>query len=174
MESVKWGLLLVMLLILIPQGTVSAYANADVGNGTRIEFSGRLFETSVCRINGGKELDVDFGRINVKQINGIEYSVIKVLPFACDPNGAPSVKVLIAAANPSEKWANVIKTSSNNLGIAFYDAFNATEIPIGKLIDIDLAMGFLLLRMVPVKESFNVSLKNGDFTASALIVTVYN
>lgn len=168
----KGEALLAIFLTLILQGMASTYVNASVGNGTKIEFSGRLFETSACRLNGGKSIEVDFGRMNVTQIDGVNFAVIKVLPFECDPNGAASVRVLISAA--ASVRHNVVKTNKENLGIAFYDILNGNDIPLNQFIDIDLGFGHLALRMTPVKEKSTSPLRDGGFLANVIIITQYN
>ncbi len=163
-----WLLMLAMLPMMVPLGV--AYS-ASGGGGTKVEFSGRVFDPPPCKINGDQTIDIAFGSMGIKHVDGNNYAVTKTLSITCDPNTLAPIQLQVQGAKLT--GANVLQTSTGNLGIALYDAGKDEAIPLNQYFDVDRTSRFQL-QAIPVKDDDAKPLADGAFTANATIISRYN
>lgn len=137
--------------------------------GTKINFSGRVFEPG-CQFNNGKDIDIDFKKIGIKNIDGVNYTKTINVDIVCKKSIGKKLYFQIQGDIFLDKKDTVI-TNKDNLGISFKDLsgnpinlntfYEATE---------ESKYGFMV---VPVKGNPLESLIPGNFTAVATLVSTY-
>ncbi len=139
-----------------------------------------------CVVNEGAAIDVDFGRIPVKKVNGLDFAVSKTIPVKCDYyKGTPYVKIIgrkflamdnVLMVDSSEK-------NSKNLGISLFQGDGRGErliIGDGNGYGYKLNHGFIseggighfTFTAIPYKTPGEI-LEEGEFSSTAKIEIIY-
>lgn len=160
-----------MMLAISPLVVLYQMTYAHASGGTKVEFSGRVFAPPPCKINGDQTIDIAFGTVGIKRVDGSRYAVTKTLAITCDPNTLAPVQLQVQGVKLT--GANVLRTSIGNLGVALYNAELGEAIPLNQYFDVDRTTSFQL-QAIPVKDDDAKPLAEGNFTANATIVSRYN
>ncbi|CAI1710303.1 fimbrial protein [Serratia proteamaculans] len=125
-----------------------------------------VIQTMSCVINGGKEIDVDFGStLKTTLIDGSQYKTKVVYTVRCSGNSSNALKMQIKGSAAGFD-ATALATDKTNLGLALLKD--------GKKQTINSWFNFSYptlpgLEMVPVKKA-GVTLSTGDFNATATLM----
>lgn len=156
------------LLIFLFLWHSSLYA-VDLGFGTPINFTGRLFEPG-CEFNGGKRIDINFGKVGIKKVDGVKYTQTHVISMNCKRSiGKKLVIQLQGDTLPGKN--SIVPTSAPNLGISFKDG-SGNPLQFNKFFDAKNDTTFTLV-VTPVKKDVTQPLEAGHFTAVATLVSTY-
>ncbi|MBH1930738.1 fimbrial protein [Serratia rubidaea] len=137
--------------------------------GTRVSITATVVAPPPCEINDGRTIDVDFGQVGVKRIDGSRYMQRLSYSVHCeflDP--ARQLKMKIVGTGAAFD-ANVLHTSVNGLGIKLLadgKAFN-----LNSALNIDYTT-LPQLDAVPVKSPA-ATLTEGKFTSGATMQIDY-
>nr|WP_315293283.1 fimbrial protein [Serratia proteamaculans] len=124
-----------------------------------------VIQTMSCVINGGKEIDVDFGStLKTTLIDGSQYKTKVVYIVTCSGNSSNALKMQIDGTAAAFD-ATALATDKTDLGLALING--------GKKQAINTWFNFTyptlpVLEMVPVKKA-GVTLSGGDFNATATL-----
>ncbi|MEX6224071.1 fimbrial protein [Providencia hangzhouensis] len=97
----------------------STSLSSILGYGTDMQFKGRLFEPG-CEFNNKVDMDIDFGMIGFKKVDGKKYAKKINIPMKCKGSLNKNLYIQIQG-NAVSGNNNVISTSKENLGIIFND-----------------------------------------------------
>ncbi|MBE4973785.1 fimbrial protein [Serratia sp. X3] len=161
--TIKTGCALLLALELIS----SAAQAAD--QGTKVNITATVVAPPPCVINDGRTIDIDFGKVGIKRIDGSRYMQRIDYSIKCeflDNSRQLKMKIMGSAA----AFDNSVLTSSvTGLGIKLLA--NGKAFAINTPLNIDYANP-PTLDAVPVKNSA-VSLAEGDFTSGATMLVDY-
>ncbi|BEO55763.1 exotoxin [Serratia marcescens] len=161
--TIKTGCALLLALELIS----SAAQAAD--QGTKVNITATVVAPPPCVINDGRTIDIDFGKVGIKRIDGNRYMQRIDYSIKCkflDNSRQLKMKIMGSAA----AFDNSVLTSSvTGLGIKLLA--NGKAFAINTPLDIDYANP-PTLDAVPVKNSA-VTLAEGDFTSGATMLVDY-
>ncbi|MFS7242922.1 fimbrial protein [Serratia proteamaculans] len=125
-----------------------------------------VIQTMSCVINGGKEIDVDFGStMKTTLINGSQYKTKVAYTVSCSGNSSNALKMQIKGTAAGFD-ATALATDKTDLGLALIKG--------GKKQAINGWFNFTyptlpVLEMVPVKKA-GATLATGDFNATATLM----
>ncbi|WP_240775909.1 fimbrial protein [Serratia proteamaculans] len=125
-----------------------------------------VIQTMSCVINGGKDIDVDFGStLKTALIDGSQYKTRVVFTLSCSGNSSNALKMQINGTAAGFD-ATALATDKTDLGLALING--------GKKQPINAWFNFTyptlpVLEMVPVKKA-GVTLSGGDFNATATLM----
>lgn len=156
----------VALIMAVLNAAVPLYSYAETAS-TEIRISGTVQAGSGCVINNNQPITVEFGRINVDEVNGFNY--LQPVPFTMNCGDIPSNSMRIQITGTISGFhPSLLATTIANLGIAFYDpndynlkvnnswySFTYPDVP--------------KITAAPYKRS-GTKLTGGEFTATALLV----
>ncbi|TQC70245.1 fimbrial protein [Pantoea dispersa] len=154
------------LMLAALNATGPLFSHAETAS-TEIRISGTVQAGSGCVINNNQPITVEFGRVNIDEINGFNY--LQPVPFTMNCNEIPSNSMRIQVTGTISSFhPSLLATTKANLGIAFYDpddynlavnnswySFTYPDVP--------------KITAAPYKRR-NATLTSGDFTATALLV----
>jgi type 1 fimbria pilin len=152
MKGIKTGVLLLLLV-------------APLGWGNEPITVKGVIQGMNCVINGGKEIDVDFGStVQTTLIDGSQYKTKVVFTLKCSGNSSNALKLQIDGTAAAFD-ATALATDKTDLGLALLNG--------GKKQAINTWFNFTyptlpVLEMVPVKKA-GVTLSGGDFNATATL-----
>lgn len=153
MKAIKTGIALLLLAVPL------CWANEP------ITVKG-VIQTMSCVINGGKEIDVDFGStLKTTLIDGSQYKTAVTYTVTCSGNSSNALKMQIKGTAAGFD-ATALATDKTNLGLALLKG--------GKKQAINAWFNFTyptlpVLEMVPVKKA-GATLSTGEFNASATLL----
>ncbi len=161
--TIKTGCALLLALELIS----SAAQAAD--QGTKVNITATVVAPPPCVINDGSTIDIDFGKVGIKRIDGSRYMQRIDYSIKCeflDNSRQLKMKIMGSAA----AFDNSVLTSSvTGLGIKLLA--NGKAFAINTPLNIDYANP-PTLDAVPVKNSA-VTLAEGDFSSGATMLVDY-
>ena len=147
-------------------------ANAEqTGDSVNFNFSGTFILSTPCTVNNDQIIEVAFGNIGVKRVDGVNYS--QTIPVSLDCHGAPESSPLeLTISGTAESFDSAaLTTSAEGLGIKIQQ--NGFPLQIGKALSITLdSVSSLKLTAVPVKDPVKV-LTEQSFNASATLTANY-
>lgn len=150
---------------------LSLAAQAD-----NMSFHGRLIEQAPCTVNNGENMQVEFGDIQVREVNGINHDKSLYVPLKCD--GSVSIMLTHLGAATSFNSA-AVQTNIADFGIQLSEYYtqNGMAFPmvVGEKVLIFDGSGQpagLNLGAVPVKKS-GVELKTGVFNGVSTLQLEY-
>ncbi|ROL62707.1 hypothetical protein BLX41_31740 [Pseudomonas protegens] len=133
-------------------------------------FRGTLNEPPPCSINNGETIEVNFQRVGIGKVNGINYRQVVNYHISCATGiGAPQVTLAVSGNRTTFDQA-AIKTTKEHLGIRLL--YNGQPFILDKPIPIDPKQ-LPLLEVVPVKEPGSWTLIEGTFEATATLQAQY-
>jgi hypothetical protein len=168
MRKIIFSLKNIFILLSIFTHVVHA---AQTGDAVIFNFSGYYVLLSPCTINNDEVLDIPFGNVGVKKVNGVDY--MKTIPYVVDCHGAPdnSALHLTISGNVTDFDQAAVQTSADGLGIQIQA--NGQPMQLNKSMDTTLgALSSLELTAVPVKDPLK-TLTEQSFTAIATLTAEY-
>ncbi|MGJ3355453.1 fimbrial protein [Providencia sp. Je.9.19] len=168
----RWAFSLIGSLALLSYSTAKA---------VEVNFSGNLLENPPCEVAGpdgpNQPVKVQFGEIGITKINGINYQQDFTLTLSCGPELGNSVGLYLQYMSPfvASYDSKALSTSINGLGIRLYHNGVVVGVNTGsKMIMSSNGTATLPLYAVPVRDpNPAITLREGDFTASATVQMLY-
>lgn len=135
-----------------------------------LTFSGTLNEPPPCTIDAGNTIEVDFGDVGVKRVDGVKYR--KAVPYTinCGPANLPWALKLSVNGTPTAFDSSAVQTSVPALGIRLFQ--NNLPFPLNTPMDIVLSSP-PRLEVVPVKQP-GATLPPTRFAAVATLLAEYD
>ncbi|CAM4278278.1 fimbrial protein [Serratia silvae] len=156
-------------LLAIPLFLVLCVSQVQADGGTAMNFKGRIFEPA-CKFNGGKAIDVNFGKVGIKKVDGVKYSQFTVVDLNCKESPGKKLRLQLQG-EAIGGVGNILTTNIANLGIALQDA-NGRPIALNHFFDAVDQKTFIFIA-VPVKRDTTIPLGTGQFNAVATLVSSY-
>ena len=154
------GTVLLMLL---------SFVSLAKDNETAIAIKGNLITPPPCRIDDGKEIEVDFGNVSVKSIQGNDQKRQVNYQIQCEENKNNWAMYLMLNGVKSTFDINGLSTGVDNLAVKFQLADK--ELDLGKKYLINPSSPGILWAVL-VKNG-NSELNTGDFVANATLLVEY-
>ena len=154
-----------------PQRALLALCSIGLCNAAsaNLTFSGTLNEPPPCTIEGGKTIEVDFGDVGVKRIDGVKYRKGIGYAINCGTDTLPWALKLSVNGTPTAFDGSAVQTSVPALGIRVFQ--NSLPLPLNTPMDITLSSP-PTLEVVPVQQPGAV-LTPARFTAVATLLAEY-
>ncbi len=150
-------------------GMVASLPSIAKDNGAPIHISGNLITPPPCVINDGKDIDVPFGNVAIKKIQGKDQKREINYQFHCEDNKNNWGTYLSVGGPPSSFDLNGLNTGINNLAVKFQ--LGDKELDLGKKYLVDpKSPGTLWAILV---KNGNAELTPGDFAAYGTLVVEY-
>lgn len=143
----------------------------QTGDFVTYNFSGTFVISTPCTINNDEVMDIPFGNVGVKRVDGISF--MKNIPYSVDCHGAPDNSPLILTVTGSTTGYDpaAVITSADGLGIQIQA--NGQPLQLNKPMNTTLgALPSLVLTAVPVKDPVK-ELTEQAFTATATLTAEY-
>lgn len=134
-----------------------------------LTFSGTLNEPPPCTIDAGNTIEVDFGDVGVKRVDGVKYRKGVAYTISCGPATLPWELKLSVNGTPTTFDASAVQTNVPALGIRVYQ--NNVPFPLNTRLDISLPSP-PVLEVVPVKQP-GATLAPARFAAVATLLAEY-
>lgn len=136
-----------------------------------MRFRGELIELPPCIINGGEQIEVNFGRIGREKIDGVNYLQTVDYRLQCEPGNSGSGLGLTLMAAASPRGQDVMVT--NLMGFALRMTLNGQPLNLNQRVLIDSANP-PVMQAVPVKDlEPGWNLTAGTFEAMATLLADY-
>jgi type 1 fimbria pilin len=167
MMTLKFMLCLSLLLPILMN---SARAE-QTGDSINYNFQGKFMITSPCTVSDDKIMNIPFGNIGVKKIDGINFS--QQIPYTVDCHGVAddtplNVKIVGTAVYFD---GSAVKTSVDGLGIQIQA--NNEPMALNQSLKTTLgAISSLVLTAIPVKDP-DTELTAQSFIATATLAVEY-
>ena len=139
------------------------------GASANLTFSGTLNEPPPCTIDAGNTIEVDFGDVGVKRVDGVKYRRGVAYTISCGPATLPWELKLSVNGTPTPYDASAVQTNVPELGIRVYQ--NNVPFPLNTRLDISLPTP-PVLEVVPVKQP-GATLVPARFAAVATLLAEY-
>lgn len=139
------------------------------GAAANLRFSGTLNEPPPCTIEAGNTIEVDFGDVGVKRVDGEKYRRGLGYTISCGSDTLPWQLKLSVNGTPTAFDGAAVQTSVAALGIRIYQ--NNLPFALNTPLDISLTAP-PRLEVVPVKLPGAV-LPAASFTAVATLLAEY-
>lgn len=137
---------------------------------TDMTFHGTLIAPPPCTINGGEQIDVDFGdRVGITKVDGVNYRMPVNYQISCENAGNGRTMSLSLSGAVTGFDGEALQTDKSDLGIRVYR--NDVPFTPNSAVDID-PTNPPLLEAVPVKK-VGTTLKEGTFEALATLQADY-
>lgn len=134
-----------------------------------LTFSGTLNEPPPCTINAGNTIEVDFGDVGVKRVDGVRYRRALGYIISCGSATLPWVLKLSVNGTPTTFDGSAVQTSATGLGIRIFQ--NNLPFRLNTPLDITVSSP-PMLEVVPVKQP-GATLAPARFTAVATLLAEY-
>lgn len=156
-----------VLFALVMAGFLCALSVQAVEN---MRFQGTIIERAPCVINGGKQIEVNFGeRVGVNKVDGVNYRQTVDYQLQCEA-GASTPGLGLTLTGPQSTFDTAaLQTSQTGLGIRM--TLDGKAYPIASRVPIK-ADSPPVLQAVPVKAP-NVQLTEGAFEVLATLLADY-
>ncbi|MGY4638429.1 fimbrial protein [Pseudomonas sp. TE24901] len=134
-----------------------------------LTFSGTLNEPPPCTIDAGNTIEIDFGDVGVKRVDGVKYR--KSVPYIinCGSDTLPWVLKLTVNGTPTAFDGAAVQTNVPALGIRVFQ--NNVPFPLNTPMNITLSTP-PTLDVVPVKQA-GATLAPIRFAAVATLLAEY-
>ncbi len=139
------------------------------GVSANLTFSGTLNEPPPCTIEAGNTIEVDFGDVGVKRVDGVKYRRALAYTISCGPATLPWELKLSVNGTATSFDGSAVQTSVPELGIRLFQ--NNLPFLLNTPLDITLSSP-PTLEVVPVKQPGAV-LAPARFTAVATLLAEY-
>lgn len=168
MKKKTYFLLSAVLLALSHSHIVQA---AQTGDAVIFNFTGSFILSTPCTVNNDDVLNIPFGNVGIKRINGVDY--MQTIPYVVDCHGAPDdtpINLTVSGNTTTFDLAAVV-TSAGGLGIEIQA--NGQPLQLNKALQTTLGeLASLQLTAVPVKDPA-IELTGQPFTATATLTADY-
>ncbi len=139
------------------------------GASANVTFSGTLNEPPPCTIDAGNTIEVDFGDVGIRRVDGTHYRRGVGYAISCGSNTLPWALKLSVNGTPTAFDGSAVQTSVPGLGIRLFQ--NNVPFALNTPLDITLSSP-PTLEVVPVKQPGAV-LAPARFTAVATLLAEY-
>lgn len=141
-----------------------------------MSFHGRLIEQAPCEVNNNEDVKIEFGDIQVRDIDGVKHAEFIALPLVCDGGSAI---MLTQNGTATDFNGSAVKTNVPNFGIQLSEYHSqggfGKPLKIGvpvKIFDNSGGAQNVLLEAVPVKKP-GVELAAGVFQGVSTVQLEY-
>ncbi|WP_455827635.1 fimbrial protein [Pseudomonas graminis] len=134
-----------------------------------LTFNGTLNEPPPCTIDSGSTIEVDFGDVGTKRVDGVKYRRAVGYTIRCSASTLPWLLKLSVKGTETTFDNAALQTTAPDLGIRLYQ--NSLPFRLNTPLDISLSAP-PTLEVVPVKRPGSV-LKAQGFTAVATLLAEY-
>ncbi|MCC4106634.1 fimbrial protein [Serratia ureilytica] len=137
-----------------------------------VTVKGEVIAKPKCEINGGRDISVPFGELNIVDIDGVNYGKRKV-PYDVSCSGDTSgmnglMKVTLQGYNPYPNFgAGLLSTNNNDLAIKLLFQ-NGQQLKLNEWQNFYYP-NYPEIYAVPIKRS-GATLRGGDFFSSAILL----
>ncbi|WP_338481056.1 fimbrial protein [Pseudomonas trivialis] len=154
-----------------PPRALLALCTLGLGNGAsaNLTFSGTLNEPPPCTIDAGNTIEVDFGDVGIKRIDGVKYRRGLGYTISCGTDTLPWELRLSVNGTPTGFDGAAVQTSVPSLGVRVFQ--NNQPFALNKPMDINLSSP-PTLEVVPVQQPGAI-LAPSRFTAVATLLAEY-
>ncbi|MDD9339846.1 MAG: fimbrial protein [Providencia heimbachae] len=152
-----------LLIIILP------FTSVAKDYETEVKIKGNLMTPPPCRIDDGKEIEVDFGNVSVKSIQGKDQKKAINYQIQCEENKNNWAMYLMLTGVKSSFDINGLNTGIDNLAIKFQLADQELELGKKYLIN-PTSPGVLWAVLI---KNGNSELQTGDFVANATMLVEY-
>ena len=139
------------------------------GASANLTFSGTLNEPPPCTIDAGNTIEVDFGDVGVKRVDGVRYRRGVGYVINCGADTLPWALKLSVNGTPTAFDGSAVQTSVPALGIRVFQ--NNLPFALNTPMDITLSSP-PTLEVVPVQQP-GATLPPARFTAVATLLAEY-
>ncbi|KRP67540.1 fimbrial protein [Pseudomonas orientalis] len=139
------------------------------GASANVTFSGTLNEPPPCTIDAGNTLEIDFGDVGVKRVDGERYRRGVGYAISCGTDTLPWALKLSVNGTPTAFDGSAVQTSVPALGIRVFQ--NNLPFALNTPLDITLSSP-PTLEVVPVQQP-GATLPPARFTAVATLLAEY-
>lgn len=139
------------------------------GASANLTFSGTLNEPPPCTIDAGNTIEIDFGDVGVKKVDGVQYRRAVGYTITCGPATLPWELKLSVNGTPTTYDGSAVQTNVPALGLRMYQ--NNVPFPLNTRLDITLSSP-PVLEVVPVKQPGS-TLPAARFAAVATLLAEY-
>lgn len=139
------------------------------GASANLTFSGTLNEPPPCTIDAGNTIEVDFGDVGVKRVDGVKYRRGVGYTISCGTDTLPWELKLSVNGTSTTFDGSAVQTSAPELGIRIFQ--NGVPFLLNTPLDITLSSP-PTLEVVPVKRPGAI-LTPARFTAVATLLAEY-
>ncbi|MBK5439592.1 fimbrial protein [Pseudomonas sp. TH32] len=139
------------------------------GVSANVTFTGTLNEPPPCTIDSGSTIEVDFGDVGTKRVDGVKYRRTVGYTIRCGPSTLPWLLRLSINGTATTFDNSAVQTSVPELGIRLFQ--NNLPFRLNTPLDITLSSP-PTLEVVPVKQPGSV-LAPARFTAVATLLAEY-
>ncbi|WP_226475682.1 fimbrial protein [Pseudomonas sp. MWU16-30323] len=154
-----------------PQRALLALCSIGLCSGAsaNLTFSGTLNEPPPCTIDSGSTIEVDFGDVGTKRVDGVKYRQGVGYTIRCGASTLPWLLKLSVRGTETTFDNAALQTTAPDLGIRLYQ--NNLPFRLNTPLDISLAAP-PTLEVVPVKRPGAI-LTAARFTAVATLLAEY-
>lgn len=139
------------------------------GASANLTFSGTLNEPPPCTIDAGNKIEVDFGDVGVKRVDGVKYRRGVGYTISCGSHALPWQLRLSIKGTATAFDGSAVQTGVADLGIRIFQ--NNVPFLLNTPLDITLSSP-PVLEVVPVKRP-GATLTAARFTAVATLLAEY-
>lgn len=137
--------------------------------GTKVAISATIIAPPPCKVNDNNKIEIDFEKVGVNRIDGINYKKKIDYQVSCEDPGEMRQLAMKVSGAAASFDAKLLKTTSTGLAIKFENESGQ--------ISLNTPVNFIYgqtpeLYAVLVKDS-TVKLTSGDFTSSATLKIDY-
>lgn len=139
------------------------------GASANLTFSGTLNEPPPCTIDADNTIEIDFGDVGVKRVDGVKYR--KALPYTitCGPSPLPWALKLSVNGTPTAFDGSAVQTNVPALGIRVFQ----NNLPFALNTPMDIVLSSPpTLEVVPIKQP-GATLSPARFSAVATLLAEY-
>lgn len=151
------------------QAAVSPVINED-NTGTKINIKATIIAPPPCKVNAGRDIEVDFGQIGINKIDGVNFKKKIDYGVTCEIVQESRQLKLKVTGTAASFDAKLLNTTVTGLAIRL-ETSPSQQIEVNKAIDVTLG-NLPELYAIPIKNASAV-LSEGDFTSSATLQVDY-
>jgi type 1 fimbria pilin len=154
-----------------PQRALLALCSIGLCSGAsaNLTFSGTLNEPPPCTIDSGSTIEVDFGDVGTRRVDGVKYRKGVGYTIRCGASTLPWLLKLSVNGTATTFDTSAVQTTAPDLGIRLYQ--NNVPFQLNTPLDISLPSP-PTLEVVPVKRPGS-TLAPARFTAVATLLAEY-
>lgn len=154
-----------------PQRALLALCSIGLCSGVsaNLTFSGTLNEPPPCAIDSGSTIEVDFGDVGTRRVDGVKYRKGVGYTIRCGASTLPWLLKLSVNGTATTFDTSAVQTTVPDLGIRLYQ--NNVPFQLNTPLDISLSSP-PTLEVVPVKRPGS-TLAPARFTAVATLLAEY-
>ncbi|MBP8542494.1 fimbrial protein [Citrobacter sp. On2M] len=155
-------------ILIMPVSQAITSDNHLTGDTTNLRFYGVL-KRKPCHINGDSLINIDFGKVRIKKIDGLNYKQKIPYSITCEEY-SPELKLTLAINGASYFEKSVLTTTVDGLGLKLLA--NGADFEMNKPVQINFDSGSLILEAVPVQKP-GATLPEKAFSATATLLAEY-